>query len=710
MKRRYVCTNGGARWAALVSLGIIFAAVFSAYANREASKPSMPPDGVAAGTPASRAAVAAANGSGGGIAGCPASSCVGGDCTLTQSLDTVTDAGNQVACAADVGTTPNGWARCYNLVNEGVPAGQNLTINSVTFGVAQATINGINIDVVLYLDCNGCPPVEPGVDAEVLASQSLVVNMADVGSMITVEFPAGTVVPAGSDLIVEIVSVDDGTVPPEFFFRAMSNDGGQCGPSYIRAPDGDCGLTGWTDLADVEPGFPDAHLIQVISATVGGVVTVECSKVPEACGKGAGPCDMPHNMPGCDDVDCCAAVCNINPACCSQQWDALCVQIASKLLDCQVSGDPVFIATGPSSSLDGYLDVSPDVFGSYASATFGGQADHYNPAGQAGLQEAAFSSGLYLFVGDTQRELLSANDQWQGVFPGDPSLDTIVTAANSASDTNGDGVNDTLTSGFNVSGGDTDLSFDVTQHVERIVPLGGNPVAILTQDYTITNNSTLPIAFELVSTFDGDLLWDPDGDFTDDSVGTGTNGSPALDRFVFEQEEADPTTAITISSPTGDAYAGSKGGINPDPGDPDCVPYGFGTDVQVWDAFGIPDCWRNHIAGIGYDTDGESGVDPDPANCDPCDGLALLEIPVSLAAGASTTVTVTHTYGANAPVGGGLPCPWDLNGSGDVGILDLLALLAAWGPNPGDPADFDGNGTVDIFDLLTLIANWGACP
>ncbi|MCH8344112.1 MAG: hypothetical protein IH983_08990 [Planctomycetes bacterium] len=56
------------------------------------------------------------------------------------------------------------------------------------------------------------------------------------------------------------------------------------------------------------------------------------------------------------------------------------------------------------------------------------------------------------------------------------------------------------------------------------------------------------------------------------------------------------------------------------------------------------------------------------------------------------------------------PCPWDLNGSGDVGILDLLALLAAWGPNPGDPADFDGNGTVDIFDLLTLIANWGGCP
>ncbi len=55
-------------------------------------------------------------------------------------------------------------------------------------------------------------------------------------------------------------------------------------------------------------------------------------------------------------------------------------------------------------------------------------------------------------------------------------------------------------------------------------------------------------------------------------------------------------------------------------------------------------------------------------------------------------------------------CLWDLDANGSVGILDLLALLAAWGTDPGGPPDFDGNGTVDIFDLLTLIANWGPCP
>ncbi|MCH8345139.1 MAG: FG-GAP repeat protein [Planctomycetes bacterium] len=55
-------------------------------------------------------------------------------------------------------------------------------------------------------------------------------------------------------------------------------------------------------------------------------------------------------------------------------------------------------------------------------------------------------------------------------------------------------------------------------------------------------------------------------------------------------------------------------------------------------------------------------------------------------------------------------CSWDLDANGSVGILDLLALLAAWGPNPGHPADFDDDGAVGILDLLTLLANWGPCP
>ena len=55
-------------------------------------------------------------------------------------------------------------------------------------------------------------------------------------------------------------------------------------------------------------------------------------------------------------------------------------------------------------------------------------------------------------------------------------------------------------------------------------------------------------------------------------------------------------------------------------------------------------------------------------------------------------------------------CPWDLDSTGTVGITDFLALLAAWGTDPGGPPDFDGDGTVGIVDFLELLAHWGPCP
>jgi hypothetical protein len=68
------------------------------------------------------------------------------------------------------------------------------------------------------------------------------------------------------------------------------------------------------------------------------------------------------------------------------------------------------------------------------------------------------------------------------------------------------------------------------------------------------------------------------------------------------------------------------------------------------------------------------------------------------------------SIGVPVPAPGKAPCPWDLDGGGDVGIGDLLALLAAWGPGKSQPADFDGDGAVGIADLLTLLEHWGPCP
>ncbi len=50
----------------------------------------------------------------------------------------------------------------------------------------------------------------------------------------------------------------------------------------------------------------------------------------------------------------------------------------------------------------------------------------------------------------------------------------------------------------------------------------------------------------------------------------------------------------------------------------------------------------------------------------------------------------------------------DIDADGVIDVLDLLALLSAWGPCPDPccPEDLNESGTVDVLDLLIILANW----
>lgn len=54
-------------------------------------------------------------------------------------------------------------------------------------------------------------------------------------------------------------------------------------------------------------------------------------------------------------------------------------------------------------------------------------------------------------------------------------------------------------------------------------------------------------------------------------------------------------------------------------------------------------------------------------------------------------------------------CPWDLDGSGSVGSVDLLILQVNWGARCHH-ANFVEPDTVGGSDLLALTTNWGDCP
>lgn len=54
-----------------------------------------------------------------------------------------------------------------------------------------------------------------------------------------------------------------------------------------------------------------------------------------------------------------------------------------------------------------------------------------------------------------------------------------------------------------------------------------------------------------------------------------------------------------------------------------------------------------------------------------------------------------------------VPTPADINCDGSVNVLDLLAVIGAWGPCTGPCAsDLNGDGAVNVLDLLAVIGAW----
>ena len=524
--------------------------------------------------------------------------------------------------------------------------------------------------------------------------------------------------------------------------------------------------------------------------TAGGVYLGDgttCDDCLTACNASAGNCCEPHDNAGCDDPMCCHFVCGLTPFCCTADkagWDDLCAVLAlgdeeAAVPGCGQQGEvceldecvpvaiyPSFtrIQTGPDLEQDGALRVIPDTYGAWGTLGFcrPGQPgscdlDSFKPV----IFDAAdvmFSDALFLYIdrGDpdlNQRSVLSGGPFLPDIYPSALFPEIPLGGAGVASDTNGDGLDDSMSSSFAVCNGPTDVSltFDVTHSVELVASGPGVGVSVLTQTHTITNESSTAIDFVLIRQVDAHLMWI--GDAFDDAVGTMTHADGG-DLSVYTMEHNRTTTAVTLSSPQAAFYYGSKGDFDPDgsgtceaelcvggphAGEPcnplncpgvDCICeggpiMGCGLDFQQWDAYGLPEGWGNFVANVGYDTDGDSGGSP--AGCDGASGGCSCEagigivIPVSLEPGESTCVCIQHTYGQRTPWMGGTcpagcggecgPCPTDVDDDGHTGPFDLAMLLGSWGPVTQDTVclDADQNGGIEAFDLAVLLANWGPC-
>jgi hypothetical protein len=126
------------------------------------------------------------------------------------------------------------------------------------------------------------------------------------------------------------------------------------------------------------------------------------------------------------------------------------------------------------------------------------------------------------------------------------------------------------------------------------------------------------------------------------------------------------------------------------------------TNLARWDG----KTWS--AVGQGVNDPGWQGLtslavfDPDGAGGEP--GALMLGGLVSQAGGVQ--VSNIAAWVGCAPVVG------DITGDGNVGVADLLAIIAAWGPcsPPCDPscvADLNGDGVVNAADLFIVLTHWG---
>ncbi len=57
--------------------------------------------------------------------------------------------------------------------------------------------------------------------------------------------------------------------------------------------------------------------------------TADDDLIDRGCANGEGRCDEAKATPGCEDAECCRAVCAIDPFCCETEWDANCAALAA---------------------------------------------------------------------------------------------------------------------------------------------------------------------------------------------------------------------------------------------------------------------------------------------------------------------------------------------------------------------------------------------
>ncbi len=125
-----------------------------------------------------------------------------------------------------------------------------------------------------------------------------------------------------SDVATDIWGYDvlsDTAVPPLGARDFLS----YCGPRWVSDYT-------WQALINTFPSAASDEVPQLRRAAAPQAIE-ELPTGPAACGPDTGSCCVSNGSPGCENDDCCAAVCAADPFCCNNMWDSNCANFAALL-------------------------------------------------------------------------------------------------------------------------------------------------------------------------------------------------------------------------------------------------------------------------------------------------------------------------------------------------------------------------------------------
>ncbi len=465
---------------------------------------------------------------------------------------------------------------------------------------------------------------------------------------------------------------------------------------------------------------------------------------PGECGDPlAGSCFQVHGTGACDDASCCTMVCQVDPTCCSQAWDSICVALANSL--CTIS-----------------CEVACPVGGQQEAETCGQNKN--DPC----FFPAAGSAAVFTICGKTVCGRVKDDSGQGGAFT-DVDIYQVLLM-----DPDGDGLARltlSFTSAFigfaaitPASCGDlstntvafVESSACVINSVSKCVPPGSYRIVVSPGSFPIIGNTVVACGsdntykFTVSCSQDCEQPCNPEaGSCLETHRNPGCNDEACCsavcnaDSFCCERawdsfcvQEAYQTCVgppanddCTGATPLEDGvtlfntYAATPSGVPTPRG---CVALSGSIGADVWFTYS-PTC-DGDVTISTCDSADFNTVLAVYASCDPRSALACNDNRQDCG-GATSSLTfavscgqnyLVRIGGVNDEIGAGSitvscngercpsPCPADLDSSGVVDGADLGLLLANWSLT--GQGDIDGSGTVDGGDLGLLLAAWGDCP